>query len=107
MKPRQNGIEGYFPQKIIPHAVSRCEMSYQASSRHFLFLAEHGKCGRTNIRYGILLFTLIDISGQYNLIPLTYFHVALSKARAVSNEVLNLIVGTLPLVASHLTTIHA
>ncbi len=42
----QNGIEGYFPQKIIPHTLSRCALSYQASSRRFLFIAEHDKCGR-------------------------------------------------------------
>ena len=42
----QNGIEGCFPQKIIPHTLRRCALSSQASSRRFLFLAEHDKCGR-------------------------------------------------------------
>lgn len=41
-----NGIEGCFPQKIIPHTLSRCALSYKTSSSHFLFIAEHYKCGR-------------------------------------------------------------
>ena len=42
----QNGIEGCFPQKIIPHTLRRRALSDQASSGRFLFSAEHYKCGR-------------------------------------------------------------
>src|SRR6266852_1451301 len=45
----QNGIEVCFPQKIIPHTLSRCALSYQARSRRFLFIAEHDKYGRASI----------------------------------------------------------
>jgi hypothetical protein len=44
----QNGIEGCFPQKIIFHTLRRCVLSFQASSRRFLFIVEHDKCGRTD-----------------------------------------------------------
>jgi hypothetical protein len=45
----QNGIEGYFPLKNIPHVSKRHTLTYQASSRHFLFIAEHDKCGRATL----------------------------------------------------------
>lgn len=33
----------------------RCALSYQASSRRFLFLAEHYKCGRAKLLYSLTL----------------------------------------------------
>src|SRR5438477_1106836 len=45
-KPMQNGIEGCFPPRIIPHTLRGCALSSQASSRRFLFRAEHDNCGR-------------------------------------------------------------
>ena len=46
----QNGIQGCFPQKIIPHTLSGYVLSYQASYRRCLFIAEHDKCGDTVFR---------------------------------------------------------
>ena len=46
----QNGFEGCFPQKIIPHTLSRFALSYQASSSRFLVIAEHYKCGRATFQ---------------------------------------------------------
>lgn len=34
----QNGREGCFPKKIIPHASGMCALTYQASSRRFFLL---------------------------------------------------------------------
>ena len=50
----QKGIEGCFPHKIIPYTLKRCGLPYQANSRCFLFIAEHGKCRRTNTWDGVL-----------------------------------------------------
>jgi hypothetical protein len=49
----QNGIERLYPQNNHLHILSRCALPSQASSRRFLFIAEHYKCGRANFRYGI------------------------------------------------------
>ena len=57
----QNGIEGCFPQKIIPHALRRCALPYQASSRHLLFIAEHDKCGRAKTWDGVEIRAFVPI----------------------------------------------
>jgi hypothetical protein len=65
----QNGIEGCFPQKNIPHTLRRCALSYQASSHRFLFIAEHDKCGRT-----ILAGTGQGMDSQETLYPSWFLH---------------------------------
>ena len=56
----QSGIEGYFPPKIIPHILSRCVLSYQASSSRLLFIAERTNAGEPIKWYLTLFDKLLD-----------------------------------------------